>query len=811
MKYFICSILLSVCTFPGISAQDLPELLDNYNARAPLEKVYVQFDNSSYTPGQTIFYKAYLQSGNKPSFLSTSLYLDWFDVNGNLVNHIVAPVMDATASGSYVLPSSFTGKAVRVSGYTRWMLNFDSSFFFQKTLAVIQKAGAAMDGKTLVPQATLGFYPEGGELVEKLPSVLAFKAINTAGEPVFASGSIVNSQQKTVADFATTHNGMGKLSFTPLPGEKYSAQWKDPQGALRVTPVPAALPSGIVFAVNNTSAGTFITIERSADAANKYKHVSIIATMHQQVLFSAGANLSDRQKITANIPAERFPSGVLRVTVLDESRQPLAERVVFVNNDEYRTEVSVSTDTVNLSRRGKNVYQVLLPDSLQASLSLAITDGDERFDASSNILSGLLLSPEIKGKIHNAAHYFSSADDSIASQLDLVMLTNGWRKFLWADVAENRIPELRYQADTSYLSIEGQVTKLKQSKIDKAGVMNLMLVGKDSTRQFFFAPLQKDGSFKQDNLVAYDTTTIYFRLNNVDIPSRSKVVIHDQFTMPGAPAKIAALDHFLADTTGAGRIAWIESERKRIDGLRKNTTLQEVTVFAKPKPRMEQLDERHSTGTFKNVARSYQFNILDNKIAQTFPDIFTWLQGKIPGVSITISGPEGNVKITRSTKTSLTAGPSSVAVYVNEVLTPPEAVRTIPVSQIAYVKAIPPPFVEEPNGGPGGAIAIYLLSGDDMQEIITNTPVQNLEKAQMIGYSPIKQFYSPNYAEQKLNMDEKDLRRTLLWQPNVMADAAGKTKIIFYNNDVSNSLRLVLEGMTSDGKLVHVEHRIGKK
>lgn len=812
MKRFLSCLFVLTMFVLRADAQELSKLLDNYNAKVPLEKVYVQFDNSSYTPGQTVWYKAYLQSGNKPSFYSTSLYLDWYDAEGNLTAHLVAPVMEATAWGSYTLPASFRGKTVRVSAYTKWMLNFDSSFFFQKTLTVLQKPSAGNQNTTaLVPEVTLGFYPEGGDLVENIRSTLAFKAINTAGEPVNVSGIIAGKDKKQVAAFSTLHNGMGRISFTPLPGETYTAEWKDPRGVVHTTPLPLALASGIVLTINNTSVSRSFTIERSANADDKLKKVSVVATMNQQVLFSAGANLVSQEKITANIPTERFPSGVLRVSLLDANRQPVAERVLFVNNDEYRTDVSLKTDTLSLEKKGRNVYQLVIPDSMVASMSVSVTDSRERFDASSDIFSGLLLSPEIKGRIHDPAYYFSSSEEEVSGNLDLVMLTNGWRRFAWPDVIAGKLPALRFSPDTSYINITASVSNLKGSKISKAGMMNLLVISKDSTKRFLFAPLDKDGSFRQENLILYDTATVYFRLNNgVSIPWKSKVNMLTPF-LKADSAKLSPLNDWLADTTGSARIFAIESEKRRVDSLRQLVTLEEVTVFAKQRTRMEQLDERHTSGAFKNSGRGFQYNILDDKVAQTFPDIFTWLQGKLPGASVKLPmRPTDAPSIVLNARRSLTGGQITVPIYVNEMLVDGNAARAIPVSSISYVKLIPPPFVEDINGGQGGALAIYTLSGDDISESISNTPTSSLDKMKIVGYSPVKEFYSPNYAEEQPNMDEKDLRRTLLWQPNIQPDEKRKYHISFFNNDMSTSFRVVIEGMTADGKLVHVVQKVGQ-
>ena len=121
-------------------------------------------------------------------------------------------------------------------------------------------------------------------------------------------------------------------------------------------------------------------------------------------------------------------------------------------------------------------------------------------------------------------------------------------------------------------------------------------------------------------------------------------------------------------------------------------------------------------------------------------------------------------------------------------------------ADIAYIKVIDPPFYGAMGGGAGGAIAVYTKKGDDAIK-----SVAGMDYSLVAGYTPVKQFYSPNYAEEQINFNQTDLRRTIYWKPNIVTDKVhNKVKISFYNNDISHSLQLVLEGMTVDGKLIHI-------
>jgi len=604
------------------------------------------------------------------------------------------------------------------------------------------------------------------------------------------SGTIINKNKQMVAQFNPEHNGMGKFLFTPLTGETYTAEWNDPQGNRRSTPLPAAKTSGLVLTIKDASATRLFTIERPAIAEDRFKKLTIIGTMDQTVVFKAKTSLADKNKISGKLPTAGFSSGVLQLTIFDSAMQPVAERVLFVNNDEYRFTADIQTDTLNLGKRGKNVYQIELSDTVPATLSLSVTEGEGVYDSSRNIISQLLLSSEIKGHVLNAAYYFSSPEDSVARHLDLVMMTNGWRRFVWNDVLTGKTPQLKYAYDSGYLSLAGKADHLTDAKIKKAELMNLIIVGKDSVKHFIFTPLHPDGSFREDNMILYDTSKVYYALNRTLLPLRSHVVINNTFLHFDSTTRNRSLVRYLPDTTGMAHIKMLAAEQRKLDSLMRKTTLQEVIVRTKVKTRLQEMDENYTSGLFGN-GDAISFNVVDDPAAATSQSVFSYLSGRVAGLQINNA---------YSFRPSVSRRGSHVALFLDEMHTNAERLSTIPMSDVAYIKVFSPPFIGAFGGGAGGAIAVYMRKGND-----TKGSLFGLEFTLLPGYTPVKEFYSPNYAEKQMNFSQPDLRRTLYWKPNIIADGVHKKiSVSFYNNDISHTLQLVLEGMTADGRLIHV-------
>lgn len=141
----------------------------------------------------------------------------------------------------------------------------------------------------------------------------------------------------------------------------------------------------------------------------------------------------------------------------------MAERITFVNNEEYLVaEMNVTHWGLTEAR---NEIEITVPDSLSADFSVAITDAAIDTDSTDNIISHLLLSSDLKGQIFNPAYYFSSNDNVVSEHLDLVMLTNGWRRFKWDDIVKGILPKINYSKDTAYLSLSGKVYGVLPSQL----------------------------------------------------------------------------------------------------------------------------------------------------------------------------------------------------------------------------------------------------------------------------------------------------------------------------------------------------------
>ena len=73
-------------------------------------------------------------------------------------------------------------------------------------------------------------------------------------------------------------------------------------------------------------------------------------------------------------------------------------------------------------------------------------------DKQGNILSKILLEPELKEKVEEANFYFDKKEERADRALDLLLMTSGWRKFSWKQINDEDFPEVKFAAEKAQFS-----------------------------------------------------------------------------------------------------------------------------------------------------------------------------------------------------------------------------------------------------------------------------------------------------------------------------------------------------------------------
>jgi hypothetical protein len=769
--------------------------LQTFGQHYPQEKVYLQLDKDYYAAGETIWFKGYITLQNMPATQATNLYVELLDQNGAIVQKKLFMAANAGAPGFFELPETQKPGTYQLRAYTGYMLNYDPAFLFYRTIQIFdpQKKNPVQDSVKVTDYA-VQFFPEGGNMILNAPGQIAFKAIDNNGYPIKVSGTVKNNKGKEVATITTTHDGMGVFELTPAANETYIATVKSAKGQSKTFPLPATATTGASLKIFNKGARIFYQTVLGDMTDSSYNDMLLVAQMGQQLVYKADLNAGEG-RISGFIPTNDLPSGIMQITLFNKDAVPMAERLAFVRQADTLA-LKLEPTTINIGERERSIILLKVPDSVQLNLSVSVTDADAVAvdENATNIMSSLLLTSDIKGYVYNPAWYFSNLEPETLQALDLVMMTNGWRRFSWQKIVNNEFPEGKYSYEQG-ITVKG--TAITGGNRPTDGKIDFMIkIPYDSSNMFASGPLNEKGDFSLTGLVFPDTALIYYQANDKqkrwkDVAVKftphffdDNAVVKKPYPMLlPTPINESTLKVFLATASESNKV------NRSINN--KMVYLKEVNVNARKVPKEESIDKRYATGMFSSD-NGYSFDF--TKEMPTSFNVFQFLQARVAGLNIMGDLNDPNI--------SWRGG--KPALYLNEMQTDASMISTIPVADIALVKVFRPPFMGGFGGGANGAIAIYTKRGGDTR---TNDPsIKGFELFKKAGFTVVKDFYSPNYAVRKEVHALPDKRLTLYWNPSLVIDTVYRTaKIEFFNNDFSKRYRVVVEGIAHDGSIGRTE------
>jgi hypothetical protein len=506
-------------------------------------------------------------------------------------------------------------------------------------------------------------------------------------------------------------------------------------------------------------------------------------------------NTAEKPVTQVSLPIAELNTGVLQFSLFTSDWIPVAERIMYVNNRTHEFGAKIIPQLTSLNRRGKNVFDVYVSDTTETNMSVAVVDASVDTALSyTTIYSDLLLSNEIKGRIYNPGYYLSSDADTVMAHLDLVMLTHGWRRIDWEKMKAGTPPSLNYLPEMERMKISGKVYGLKMTNTADNMMLNMIIQYKDSSKNFIFQPISKDGYFENRDLFFYDTARIYYSFNQNQKLNEIATIQFDNGLVKSNNKTSVITDqeklYTWSDSLAKSRMAYFLKLQEDWKKRSQYKTLQEVLVKTRTKPKEDVIDKQYATGLFSG-GDAFVFDVLNDPAAQTGFDVFTYLQSRVPGLQISRNG--ANV--------SLNWRGASPDLFLDQMPSMATMLQTLTMQDIAMVKVFRPPFFGSVGGGSGGAIAIYTKKGGSSSSNSNRGSNKEMFSTVLGGYTRFKEFYNPQYDSPSEN-PETDIRTTLYWNPYVITNKKSpRYRIQFFNNDLSKRLLIVLEGVNADGKM----------
>jgi TonB-dependent SusC/RagA subfamily outer membrane receptor len=542
-------------------------------------------------------------------------------------------------------------------------------------------------------------------------------------------------------------------------------------------------PEGFALAVVRRQDNLWISVNRSPGTPPQKLYLVI----HTGGMVTYAAEW-DFSKGVVSIDKKNLPSGVSHLLLLTEDFHPLSERLVFTLNDDWLT-ADIKTQKETYGKRDWVKTDVTV-DCIGGNFAVSVTDDrDIRIDTTSNILTTILLTSELKGYIADPTYYFQKGNRQAELAADLLMMTHGWTRY--------DIPRA-LRGDFQYLAVPNEESQSFSGTV-KGGLFSKPY-GKSkvtiiSTNDSFFdtAETDENGRFTFRHFEFPDSTEYFIQaltkkgkdvvdlyLDSIAYPKISP----SKYRFAGQKEKELLPDY----VEKAGRKYTYENGKRMIQ-------LPEVTV------KTVRREKEYRSPFYREADNSISQKEIEQSVAS---DAITLLS-RIPGIMVSgrmikllgndhkLSGAADSPPLIKIDGMIVASGEMEDAINALNMLSVAD------IEQIDVIKRV-------------SKLAIYgSLGANGVIEIFTKKPGEissklkyNVQSVSPLGYRLPVEFYSPRYdTPEARNSALPDLRSTIYWKPDAILDSAGRTSLNFYTADSPSTYSVVIEGITDEGKLIY--------
>ena len=806
----------------------------NFNKVVPQEKVYLHFDNMGYFENETLWFKAYVTrtDNGHPSDLSKVLYVELLNPTGDVLQTLKYPIDSLGMSHGEMKLDTILGSGLyEVRAYTRYMTNWGTNAVFSRVIPVFKtpKQEGDYSDLTIVPipyhqrlpnrrepmdtlyvkvvddglythdlnkTISVNFYPEGGDLIVGKRCRVAMLAVDDNGNPHKGNGFVMNEKGDVLASVQTDTLGRGCFELVPDTG-KLTFQMrnlkKSERGNVQYFSLPQAKTEGCTLCLDAVSDQMLATLQCTD---------GICGNMLGYVLMHNG-NIIRCDTIKAvplleiEMDRQAMPEGVNQLTVFDSWGRIMAERLFFICPKPNKADsIQVTTLTQRLKPCGK--VEMELRTRPNANLSFSAMDAQTMTNGKQgNMKTWMLLSSEVRGYIHNVDYYFEADDKEHRESADLLMLTQGWRRYDWRLMSE-RYTFRKAQPIEDQFYLYGQLkeyrrrdpvpnVKLYVSLYNEKGQSLLGNAVTDSLGNYAFKMPFMDGEWKMFIYTTRETKggekrkTYYVGIDRQFSPVPRYLT----------PLETEILHPLKPNAFVRNPFAELEEEDEFIPITEKNHVLNNVTVKAKRRYFTND-DWRYKNEAYGKIYASLYYNAdreLDNILdrGEPVPKTSDFISRKL-GTELDKYGYEARNKrkgrnIAFVVDNNEGGGYSDWLNYIKSIY-------------IVFNERISPTLgMWEIIESPEHNIIVYLYT----HRIFSSESNKGLRRTYFQGFNQASTFKTEDY---NVIPPMADFRRTIWWQPDITTDAQGKAKVEFFNNSTCEEMYISVEGMTSDGKIL---------
>jgi hypothetical protein len=532
----------------------------------------------------------------------------------------------------------------------------------------------------------------------------------------------------------------------------------------------------------------------SSSPFNNMGQVYVFAQSNGETRFVAKSN-SQASMFRVAIPKNKFPSGIAQVTLFSAAGEPLNERIFFIQQSIAQLNLKIGTGTTNGTIRQKMKIDLDVQSSdgkpVKGYFAASVIDENKipvSNIAETNILSQLLLKSDLRGYVEQPDYYFTDISKDTEASLDLLMLTQGYRRFEWKSLLAGTTETAKFPVE-KLTNVSGTIT------IDKKPVPNAKVTLFTNSGSLFLLDSLADanGHFAFRNMFLRDSVRFVLKAQTPKGDKNVTITLDDnqqsdklipQIPMPESANSKQLLTYLAADKELFNTETQFGIGDHAIALNQVNITGGEKATIKKALPTSNNLN---GAGNADQVLGPDYFS------KATCSTVEQCLQGLV-GVIFRNGVPYS----TRTT--SLTDAP--MLVIFNGVREQTGFLATLSVQELGSVEVLRSIAYTAMYGSEGGN-GILIITSKTGPDQIADTYKPGIVNFSPKGYYAVRTFYSPQYDNPKENTKIADLRSTIYWKPNIITDQNGHASFEYFNAGSPGTYRVTIEGIDAAGNLGH--------
>ncbi len=648
--------------------------------------------------------------------------------------------------------------------------------------------------KSISKSNDIQFFPEGGQLLVGLRTKIAFKAVKPDGLGIDLKGIVTDNENNIVSEFSSSHLGMGFFMFAPEDGKSYHVKVTFADGTISIPELPKIQSNGININIDNKDPDVLgVKLQADQTFFNDYKDKTffIICKSNGAVCYAAKTILS-LQAYTSSIPKDKFPTGIVQVTLFTSDGEPISERIVFIKHNDFLS-IGINSDHPNYITRQKVKLNITAKNNnlpIDGNFSMSVIDGSKVHadeNQETTIFSYLLLTSDIKGYIEKPNYYFINNDEKTNSDLDVLMQTQGFRRFNYDGILNNKFPVINFLAEQG-IDISGSLRASNGLPINH-GNISLSIPDKNYYKTVFTDP---DGKFKFSDLDFPDSSKVKISARNN--AHASDLVI----SLEGEPGQRIGLNYNSPDeilNIDSVLSAYLKNSKLQFNN---SHVLKEVVIRDK---RIENKVSHRDYSSLNSLSGEAD-HLIDGNALKNCNSVLECLKSMAMGMIF----DDNNFYVYRDYSNGKK---TPVQVFIKGMPVDVVTLASLNANEIESVEI----FLKDQLGlvnsayGTNGVISVNMKVAPvgeklTLQQLRDILPQKNELTLAPKGYPPVKVFYMPRYEGPRVNQTNKfDTRSTIYWNPNIEIDKTGTTAIEFFNADTKGTYKVIIEGIDKDGDL----------